>query len=89
MRRVGQARRRDASEGAIVDALKQVGATVIQISGKGAPDLFVCYRGQMWGAEVKSGKGTLTEAQKDLGAGRLWPIWRTPEEALKTIGASR
>lgn len=87
MRRVGQVRRRDTAEKGIRTALEAVGATVIPISGKGAPDLFVVYRGQMWGAEVKTAKGKLTPAQQESGAGRLWPIWRTPEEALKTIGA--
>jgi len=86
VRRVGQVRRRDTSETAIRKALEAVGATVFQISGKGAPDLFVCFRGQMWGAEVKTGKGKLTAAQQDSGAGRLWPIWRSPDDALKTIG---
>jgi hypothetical protein len=43
----------------------------------------------MWGAEVKTGKGKLTAAQVESGAGRLWPIWRSPEDALKTIGAVR
>lgn len=87
--RVGQARKRDGAEMGIRRALEAVGATVIPISGKGAPDLFVVYRGQMWGAEVKTGKGKLTTAQVEQGAGRLWPIWRTPDEALKTIGAMR
>lgn len=87
--RVGQARKRDTAEKGIRRALEAAGATVIPISGKGAPDLFVVYRGQMWGAEVKTGKGTLTQAQTDSGAGRLWPIWRTPEDALQTIGALR
>lgn len=87
--RVGQTRKRDAAEGPIRKALEAAGAIVIPISGKGAPDLFVVFRGQMWGAEVKTGKGSLTEAQKESGAGRLWPIWRTPEEALKAIGAAK
>ena len=87
--RVGQARRRDTVEASIVRALRDVGALVIPISGKGAPDLFVCYGGQMWGAEVKSDGGKLTPAQVDSGAGRLWPIWRTPGDALRTIGVLR
>ncbi len=88
-RRVGQARRRDTAETAIRQALEAVGATVCQISGKGAPDLFVVYRGQHYGAEVKTGRGTLTAAQTATGAGRLWPIWRTVDDALRTIGARR
>jgi hypothetical protein len=87
--RVGQARRRDTAEAAIVKALRLAGAHVIQLSGSGAPDLFVCYNGQMWGAEVKSDGGKLTPAQIHSGAGVLWPIWRTPGDALRTIGVLR
>lgn len=81
--RVGQARKRDANEPAIVDALRAVGAHVTAISGKGAPDLLVRFRGQLWGFEVKSGKGTRTEAQENT----QWPIVRTPDEALRSVGA--
>lgn len=84
--RVGQARKRDGAEMGIRRALEAVGATVIPISGKGAPDLFVVYRGQMWGAEVKGRGGKLTPAQVESGAGRLWPIWREPNDALRAIG---
>lgn len=84
--RVGQARKRDRNEKAIRKALEAVGATVIPISGKGAPDVFVVFQGQMWGAEIKSGAGKLTKAQEASGAGRLWPVWRTPQDALATIG---
>ena len=87
--RVGQVRRRDTAETGIRRALEAVGARVIPVSGKGHPDLFVFYRGQWWAAEVKSKGGTLTKAQQASGAGVAWPIWRTPDEALKTIGAMR
>ena len=87
--RVGQTRRRDTAEIGIRRALEAVGAKVIPVSGKGHPDLFVFYRGQWWAAEIKSGKGTLTKAQQASGAGEAWPIWRTPEDGLKAIGAMR
>ena len=86
-RRVGQARRRDTVETPIRQALEAVGATVITISGKGAPDLLVVYRGHVYCAEVKTGRGVLTPAQTASGAGRLWPIWRTVDEALYAVGA--
>jgi hypothetical protein len=41
MRRVGQARKRDANEKPIRTALEAAGATVTPISGEGAPDLLV------------------------------------------------
>lgn len=85
MRRVGQTRRRDTSERAIVDALRAVGADVTQISGKGAPDLLVRFRGKLEAFEVKSGKGTRTEAQEDS----QWPIVRSVEDALAALGVQR
>lgn len=87
--RVGQARKRDANERAIVDALGRVGAAVFPISAKGAPDLLVYYRGRFYAAEVKTRTGKTTAAQDARGAGRLWPIWRTVDDALKTIGAMK
>jgi hypothetical protein len=82
---VGQVRRRDASEQPIVDALRAVGADVTRISGKGAPDLLVRYRGRLNAFEVKTGKGKQTDAQTVTD----WPIVRTVDEALQAIGATR
>ncbi len=81
--RVGQARKRDAMEKPIVEALEAVGADVTRISGKGAPDLLVRFRARLYAGEVKSEKGTQTEAQVKTG----WPIWRSVDEALAAIGA--
>lgn len=83
MRRVGQTRKRDANEQAIVDALKAVGAHVTRLSGEGAPDLLIAHRGRLWAVEVKSGKGKRTKAQEQTN----WPIVRSVDEALKVIGA--
>ncbi len=80
--RVGQARKRDANEKAIVDALEAVGARVTRISGEGAPDLLVRFRSQLWAFEVKSGKGYQTQAQLLTD----WPIVRSPYEALQRMG---
>lgn len=76
--RVGQTRRRDATERAIVDALRHAGAFVVLVSQKGAPDLFVRYRGAWRGLEVKSGKGRVSAAQAAAG----YPVVRSVEEAL-------
>jgi Holliday junction resolvase len=85
MRRVGQVRRRDANEKAIVDALRAVGAHVTRISGDGAPDILVRHAGgRLWAFEVKSAKGKQTEAQQETD----WPILRTVDEALAAIGAT-
>jgi hypothetical protein len=83
VRRVGQARRRDVVEGPIVKALRQIGADVTPISGKGAPDLLVRFRGHLWALEVKSKGGQRTEAQEAT----QWPIVRSVDEALVAIGA--
>lgn len=88
-RRGGARKRRDAAEGPIVEALRAVGATTWQLSGTGLPDLLVAYRGAWHVGEVKTEKGRLTPAQLAQGAGRLWPVWRTPDEALTAIGARR
>lgn len=88
MRRVGQARKRDANEGAIVHALKQVGASVIRISEPGAPDLLVLYFGDLFLLEIKSRQGRPTRLQ-DQRLLEGWPVFltRTANDALKAIGA--
>ena len=80
--RVGQARRRDVNEQGIVEALEAAGCDVLRLSGKGAPDLLVRRCGQLWAFEVKSEKGTRTEAQEQT----QWTIVRTPREALAQVG---
>lgn len=85
MRRVGQTRRRDANEKALVAGLKAVGADVTRISGKGAPDILCAFRGRLYAFEIKSATGHRTEAQEVS----RWPIVRTMNEALKAIGACR
>lgn len=85
MRRVGQARKRDANEMPIRKALEAVGAHVTPVSGKGAPDLLVRFRGQLWGFEVKSGKGQQTAAQRETD----WPIVRSVGDALALMGFTR
>ena len=81
--RVGQTRRRDRVEPAIVQALRHVGADVTRVSGPGALDLVIRFRGQVFGVEVKSGAGKRTKAQESSG----WPVVRTPADALGVIGA--
>lgn len=87
--RVGQARKRDESEGPIVDALRAYGATVYRISGSGLPDLLVCYRGRWTPLEVKSGTGKLTEAQAKAWLDAPFAVVRTVDDALKQLGIRR
>ncbi len=72
------------NEAAIVKALEQYGAHVTRISGKGAPDILVRYRGSLWAFEVKSLKGTRTEAQCET----EWPVIRSLDDALKALGVT-
>lgn len=79
--RVGQARRRDVAEKPIVEALEAIGAEITKISGVGAPDILVRYRGQLWAFEVKSKGGKRTEAQEIS----QWPVVRSAEDALRVV----
>ena len=82
-----RAAKRDASEAAIVDALRAVGATVVRTDWC---DLTVGFRGRNFALECKTGKGKLTRSQTDLL--RTWAghydIVRTPEDALAAIGVT-
>jgi hypothetical protein len=77
--RVGQARKRDVNEKAIVRALRQIGAEVFPLSGRGIPDVLVRYA-----FEIKSATGKRTEAQVDT----QWPVIRSVQEALAAVGVS-
>jgi hypothetical protein len=83
-----RASKRDANETAIIEALRAVGAWVKQLDFPS--DLAVRFRRKWSMLEVKDEGGKLTAQQeKDhaaLDPGAI-PIVRTPEEALKAIGA--
>lgn len=91
MRRVGQARKRDANEAEIVAALRAFGARVLHISGPGAPDLLVGFRGRWYPMEVKTAKGTFTKLQAEALVNGYEPfaVVRTVDDALGAIGATR
>jgi len=80
----------DANQQEIVNALRQVGASVLVLSrvGQGCADLACGIRGQTYFLEVKTDKGELTPAEKKFMKGWRghYAIVRTPEEALKAIG---
>jgi hypothetical protein len=82
MRIGGAKKRRDSTEAEIVAALRQVGATVFQLSGAGVPDLLVGFRHRWYPLEVKGkrGKPTVLQSQHPV------PIVRTPEQALHAVG---
>lgn len=79
--RVGQTRRRDAIEKPICQALRAIGAHVTQVSGEGAPDILVRYRGRLKAFEIKSKTGKQTAAQTETD----WPILRSVDEAITQV----
>ena len=82
--RVGQTRRRDSNEASIIAALRRAGATVVPISGKGAPDILVRFRGCTFAFELKNQRGRRTVAQLLTD----WPVVRSINEALSAIRAT-
>lgn len=81
MRRCGQTRKRDATEGPIVAGLRAYGATVIRLSGKDAPDLLVRYRERWVPLEVKAPGGKVTAGQRAMG----YPVVDSLDAALAVI----
>lgn len=87
--RVGQTRKRDWNEREIIAALRQIGVVVLPVSGAGVPDL-ICWHPHegLRLLEVKTPRGTLTEAQRQIN--RLLPvsIVRSVAEALAVFGVT-
>jgi Holliday junction resolvase len=86
--RVGQARKRDANEPAIVDALEQIGVTVHRLSAPGLPDLLAHHwREGLVLLEVKAEAGKLTPLQlKTKCASLPFCVVRSVAEALAIFG---
>jgi Holliday junction resolvase len=82
----------DRNHGEIVQALRQVGASVQSLAsvGRGCPDLLVGYRGLVFVMEVKAAKGKLRPLQEEWREGWRGPVHivRTVDEALAAIGAA-
>ena len=81
----------DANQPEIVEVLRRVGAKVKPLHrvGGGCPDILVGFRGVLYLMEIKTDKGKLNELEQkfyDTWDGYVW-IVRTPEQALKLIGA--
>ncbi len=85
----------DANQSSIIAVLREVGATVVDLSavGKGCPDLLVGHRGATYLLEVKNVKGkNRTTPDQDVfyawWRGGPVSIVRTADEALTAIGAT-
>ena len=93
MRR-GHQGRVDIVQTAIVEALRDVGASVQSLAavGGGCPDLLVWWGGETRLLECKSAKGKARDSQEKWTQNWRGPLpitARTPEEALRAIGAIR
>lgn len=77
----------------IVDALRKMGASVQSLAGigHGCPDLLVGYQGRDYVIEVKTKKGTLTEAELEWAT--AWKgrhrILRSVEDVVRWITETR
>lgn len=86
-----RAARTDNNHTQIIEALRDAGASVFSTAGAGFgfPDLCIGFKGSNFLLEVKGPKGELNPYQKALHgmwAGQMCVV-RTPEEALRAIGA--
>ena len=82
----------DANQAAIVEALRDVGCSVLSLAplGKGAPDLLIGLRGKNVLAEVKNPetRGRLNEKQRDwhrTWAGQVLTV-TSAEDAMNQLG---
>ncbi len=84
------ARKPDANQGDITDALGKVGAIWYDLSllGGGFPDIIVGFRGCLYLMEIKTKTGKLNKLQRILHKKwkRYFHVVRSVEEALAVIG---
>jgi hypothetical protein len=91
-----RAARTDANQTAVIEVLRQVGATVHSLAamGNGCPDLLVGFRGRTCLMEVKDGKKPPSETRltpdqvvwHNQWTGGSLSVVYSPEDALKVIG---
>lgn len=91
-----RAARTDANQQAVIDVLRQVGATVHSLAsmGQGCPDLLVGFRGRTCLMEVKDGSKPPSETRltpdqfvwHEQWTGGSLSVVYGPEDALKVIG---
>lgn len=79
----GRPARRDATEKAIVAALRKCGVFVVYVSGDGCPDLLCRLHNGGWlPLEVKGAKTKVSAKQSEAG----YRIVRSVSEALQVVG---
>lgn len=83
--------RADPNQPEIVQALRDVGASVIHLHmvGRGCPDILVGFRGHNTLMEIKTEKGKLNKKQEEFFVAWFGKchVVRTIDEALEVIGA--
>jgi hypothetical protein len=84
----------DANHVEIVQALRQCGATVVDLAkvGKGCPDLLVGFRGKTYLMEIKTAKGYVRATQEQFfrsWAGGRIAVIRSFDEALDVLTEER
>jgi hypothetical protein len=85
--RVGQSRKRDDGEAAIVQALEDIGVSVVALSTPGCPDLLVWSRRDGFRLlEVKAPKGKLTPQQVLMRTKVPFTVVRSVAESLALFG---
>ena len=87
-----RAARVDANQAEIVEALRQVGASVqlLHRVGGGCPDILVGYRGQNWLMEIKLPTGRVRQGQREWHQqwrGHVAVVYSVGD-ALRVIGAA-
>lgn len=85
------AARRDSNEKEIVQALRDLGASVTYLNLPNAPDLLVGYNFETYLFEIKEKKGKLREGQIEWSKqwrGKPTLVVRCLEDALKELGIS-
>jgi hypothetical protein len=82
-------KRIDGNHGEIVQALRDIGATVQSLAsiGKGCPDILVGYHSKNFLFEIKSEKGFLTPSEKSwfVKWQGQWELITSSEEAIKIV----
>jgi Holliday junction resolvase len=89
-----RAPRKDDNHREIVNALESIGATVLCINEKDAPDLLVGYRGSDYLLEIKDGSKSPSRRKLRPGQERFAQMWRgrppvkveSIDEAFRAIG---
>ena len=82
-----KAAKTDANHSQVVNALRQVGASVqsLAATGKGCPDLLVGYYGINYLMEVKDGDKVLSKQKLNIDQEHWHSIWRGSVHIVKSV----